>query len=503
MLDTVADPVLSRRVFAHQGGVARASSGFVVSTRTLTTVASLVVIGVTSALLITGRSAVLALAFPAMAVALGALLLFTDPGRYMACVLWLWMLSPFIRRVVDAQNGWNAQSPILLAPMLVSALCVVDLVRYAPRLRRMAALPFVLALVSLVGGVVSGLFVSPPLLVLYAGLSWSAPLLLGLYIAIHPERHDQFSRAIVRALIAGVVVLGLYGIAQFLAPAIWDRLWMVNSRMDSIGVPQPLRVRVFSTMNAPGPLGQFLSAALLILLAHRSPLKWPAISMGVASLLLSLARSAWLGFGVGFAMVILLAPRTRRTALGMTAVVAIVLLAIGSPPLPPSADTMRHTIATRLTSMSDLSMDVSFRARRYLIPAVLADIEERPLGRGLGSTLVGGGTRGSASSRLADQGLYLDNGVLESLLVLGWLGGVLFLSSAAGVVVMAFRVVRRRRTGFGYLAAAVALLTQVVSGTMFAGVGGGMFWMAAGMALTVGTVRVDGERMQGTSGGSA
>jgi hypothetical protein len=201
-------------------------------------------------------------------------------------------------------------------------------------------------------------------------------------------------------------------------------------------------------------------------------------------------------------MVILLAPRTRRTALGVTAVVAVVLLAIGSPPLPPSADTMRHTIATRLTSMNDLSMDVSFRARRYLIPAVLADIEERPMGRGLGSTLVGG-TRGSASSRLADQGLYLDNGVLESLLVLGWLGGVLFLSSAAGVVVMAFRVVRRRRTGFGYLAAAVALLTQVVSGTMFAGVGGGMFWMAAGMALTVGTARVDGARMQGTSGGSA
>jgi hypothetical protein len=95
---------------------------------------------------------------------------------------------------------------------------------------------------------------------------------------------------------------------------------------------------------------------------------------------------------------------------------------------------------------------------------------------------VGGGARGSASSRLADQGLYLDNGILEIFLVLGWIGGALFLASASGVALAAFLAVRRRHAGVGYLAAAVALLAQVVSGTMFAGVGGAMFWMSAALA---------------------
>ena len=249
-------------------------------------------------------------------------------------------------------------------------------------------------------------------------------------MAVHPERHQRYHRAIVRTLGVGVVLIGIYGLAQFVSPAIWDRLWMTNSQMNSIGTPVPFQVRVFSTLNAPGPLAQFLTAALLILLARRTAWKWPGVVLGMSVLLLSLARSAWLGFVIGFALLLTLAPnRIRRTALTVIAGGTVVLLTLGVVPLRGAPEAMRRTVTTRVTSMSDLSMDDSFRARQYLIPAVIADIEARPLGSGLGATLVGG-ARGTASSRLADQGLFLDNGVLEILLVLGWFGGVLFLGSA-------------------------------------------------------------------------
>ncbi len=446
-------------------------------------------VGTTLLLLATRRTGLLALGFPAMATAVGLLLLFAAPARFVAFALWLWMLSPFIRRVVDEQNGWNPQNPILLAPLLVCGLALLDVVHLAPRLRRPEAVPFVLAFVALVGGVVVGLFLSPPTLVLYAALSWTAPLLLGLHVVIHPEHHRRYHRAIVQSLGFGVVLLGLYGIAQFLAPTLWDRLWMINSRMDSIGQPLPLRVRVFSTMNAPGPLAQFLSAGLLILLAVRSTLKGPGVVAGLVVFLLSLARSAWLGFAVGFvALVVLAEARTRQTLFWILALVSVVLLTISTAPLPPEMASMRETIGRRLTTIGDLSMDDSFRARRYLVPAVLADIGEHPLGNGLGATLVGG-ARGSASSRLADQGLYLDNGVLEVLLVLGWGGGVIFLLSAGGALWMSLRTVRAHDAGVGYLAGATALLAQVVGGTIFSGVGGAMFWLAVAMAMTVGAGR--------------
>lgn len=455
-----------------------------VPTAALSLGGSLLMVGVTASLLVTHHSAVLTLAFPAMAVVLGAWLLFTDPARYVAFTLWLWMLSPFVRRVVDAQNGWNQQNTILLAPLLVCALAAFDAFYHLPRLTRVVALPFVIGVACVLGGVLVGLFLTPPTLVLYAALSWIAPLLLGLHVAIHPEHREAYHRAVTRTLIVGIVAMGIYGVAQFVTPAEWDRLWMINSRMDSIGEPLPLRVRVFSTMNAPGPLAQFLTVALLIVLGLRSSLKWPTLAAGLLLLLMSLARSAWLGFVVGVVLLLVVAPRqARRGAIALVGGGVLALTLAASAPLPTALASMRHTIATRLTTIGDLSMDNSFRARRYLIPAVLGDIATQPLGSGLGSTLVGG-ARGRATARLADQGLYLDNGILEVFLVFGWFAGLLFLASAAAAGWLAWRGTRGREAGYGYLAGAAALFAQVVGATIFTGVGGAMLWLATAMAMT-------------------
>ena len=67
------------------------------------------------------------------------------------------------------------------------------------------------------------------------------------------------------------------------------------------GTPEPLGIRVFSTMNSPGPFANVLLAGLLILLTNENFSARPRLrAVGYLSfLLLSLVRSAWIGWFLG------------------------------------------------------------------------------------------------------------------------------------------------------------------------------------------------------------
>ena len=73
-----------------------------------------------------------------------------------------------------------------------------------------------------------------------------------------------------------LLLLGGYGIFQYLDPPSWDRDWMINSAMDSIGEPEPLMVRVFGTLNAPGVYGLWIAALLVLSFAFHCGLTMPA-----------------------------------------------------------------------------------------------------------------------------------------------------------------------------------------------------------------------------------
>ena len=58
---------------------------------------------------------------------MGIILYLIHRGQYVSFVIWLYMITPFVRRVVDYQAGYQDVSMVTLAPQLaatVSLFCV-------------------------------------------------------------------------------------------------------------------------------------------------------------------------------------------------------------------------------------------------------------------------------------------------------------------------------------------------------------------------------------------
>jgi hypothetical protein len=203
------------------------------------------------------------LAFPPLALLVGLLLYFKRPTTYLGFTLWIWMLTPLIRRMSDFQGGFQAVSILLIAPLAVTAISALSLVRHARQIDARVLLPlFVITAVTVYGffrGALNGGLAAAAL----ALANWILPVIFAIHVLIMPEAALDKARAMLRAMVFGGAVIGLYGIVQFVLLLPWDSNWMTESGLASIGAPYPFLVRVFSTLNTPGPFAQFVGAASL------------------------------------------------------------------------------------------------------------------------------------------------------------------------------------------------------------------------------------------------
>jgi hypothetical protein len=432
-------------------------------------------------LLVGGLGGVMRYAFPAGAVVTGALLCRTSAPAFLAFAWWIWFLTPGVRRIIDYQAGWAAMNLVSLTPLLVSGLVGFSLFRRLPRLRWRALQPFNLIAISLLYGYVVGIARIGFSAATYTLLLWMVPLLLGLYLAMHPERYDENRDALERTFSWGLLVLGGYGIAQFLAPLPWDRSWMLNSRMGVIGVPEPFQVRVFSLLNSPGVLAPVLAAGILLLFSGRHRLRIPAMSLATVALLLSLVRSTWLGAVMGMAVLLAYTPLRgwRRPAIGLTALGVALSIAMASAPTE-SVQPIVEAVRNRVESLTDLSQDDSYNGRARLLEMHLASIATSPLGRGLGSTGEGARLEATGEGRVV-----FDNGVLELFHNLGWYGGTAF---TLGLIWLLAALVRRSGAPgdpfpIGARAAIATLLFQTLAGNAFVGATGAALWCCLGLVI--------------------
>jgi hypothetical protein len=415
---------------------------------------------------VAGKPQLLRIALPAFAAVVGWLLYSSRPVAYVSYSLWVWFLTPFVRRFVDWHFGFIEPNFVLLAPFLVSGISIFALMPSTNRHKERIPVAFVLCGIAIFYGFVVGMLLHPSAETFFGLVNWLCPMLFGLHLYLNWPQYEQYQAVIARTFVLALLILGLYGIFQFFSPPAWDRYWLENVKADSFGRPEPLEVRVWSTMNSPGPFANTMMAGLLLLLVIRVPLKLPSAIAGYLSLLLSVVRTAWLSWIVGFLLIL----KHGNPRVIVRLLLSILLLVACLVPLA-NDPRVATVIGDRFTTFTDLGHDASFGARLDMYKILIHDAANTPFGLGLRNLEV-------------SRDMAVDSGILTLIFSLGWLGSSLFLT---GVLCLFFwgERIRNSTDEFNRAAKAItfAILAQLIAGDVFVNVTGAIFWIFAAMYL--------------------
>jgi len=362
---------------------------------------------------------------------------------------------------------------MLAAPYLATLVCAPTLFQSAATWKKRASLPFILGLACATYGLLVGMLALPKKFVLVSSLGWFSPLIFGFFILVKmsddPNREDYIV-SLRKTFFWGTLIMGVYGVVQYFVAPAWDVLWMTEAQMGSIGSPEPLQLRVFSTMNGPGALAFTLLAGLILLIGQRGILPLLVSGTGYASLLLSSVRAAWVAFVLA---VILLAIKERRYA-GKLVIAAVVLCAcLGVGML---LEPVRELVQTRILTFTDLQNDTSAQERQDGYKQMMNYAAEEPLGTGLGTLDANFNGKTSLGTR--------DSGIWEILLSLGWVAGSIFFV-ALGLLIWSSWSLPLPRTPTTVAAGAIviALLSQLPLGSIMLGSSGCLIWMFGAIAM--------------------
>jgi hypothetical protein len=422
-----------------------------------------------------GLAAPLRVVYAIAAVAIGAYLERRDTPRYVSFVIWLWFLSPLVRRLADLQGGWQDPSLVLLTPYLVTALSVPPLLRGLLRPERRSALRvagvgvFAIAGVGVAIGIPAGMLIGPSTAALET-LNWFLPLCFGWYIATRDVPAHRIEAAVATTFVTAALVAGAYGLYQFTRPPLWDINWMQRSGMTTIGRPEPFAVRVFGPMHSPGVFGAYLVIALVLWLARpRAPGMLAAGVAGVA-LLLSQVRSAWLALAIATLLVVGSLTVAQRIRMAMLAVAAVAL----AGPLLFTPE-MRELVNSRVATMERLDDDESAVARVIGHQLALEFVADHPLGAGIGQ----------ADPKMEQYISMRDSVVASSLVQFGLFGTLLYVGALCGLTWLLWTYNRHAASiqGVALASAGLGLLASSWFSVVTAGPIGVSLWMIAGLAI--------------------
>lgn len=408
--------------------------------------------------------------FPLGSLAIGLFLYRRTPVLYVGFTWWLTFLGPCLRRLIDYQSGQLTYGPWTLTPVLVASISGLTLVRYLPRSYKLGGLPFLLCLGSVIYGFLIGLGQNSANGAVNNLLSWASPILFGFHLFINWRDYPQLRQSFQRTFLWGVLVMGVYGIFQYLIAPEWDRFWLENIDTTSFGKPEPLGIRVVSTMESPQGFASVMGAGLLFLFANQGNLRFPAAGVGYLTFLLSLARSAWLGWFAGLLAFI----PSLKPQLQMRLIVSIIVATIFVVPLV-TLEPFTTVISPRLETLTNLEEDRSLQSRSEGYNELLGLALANPLGKGLGYT-----TNNDIYSIGSN-----DSGILSMLFTLGWFGTISYLSGILLLFFKLFQSPEGRSDTFVSAVRAIALGTaaQFGANVVTAGSLGLVLWGCLGMGL--------------------
>lgn len=414
----------------------------------------MLIVGTATSLLV-GLSSILNLAFPAGALAVGVFLYFKHPLLYVGFTWWIWLLTPLVRRFADYQSrSFTDPSPILLAPYLVTFISLLTVLRHLPYLHRRGGLPFIVAMFGLLYGFSVGLVQRDLTPAVIGLLDWLTPVLFGFHLFTHWRDYPSYRQNTQRVFIYAVLLLGIYAIYQYLTLPAWDEFWMMNAPINSIGRPEALQFRAWSTLNSGEPFAAFMAVALLLIFSYQGTLSLPTMLVGYVSFLLTMVRTAWGGWFLGLLFLLSsVKPRLQIRFLMLLSIIVLVLI-----PLAGMED-FSERITERIETFSNLEADPSANTRKSTYQRLFSSALLSFFGGGIG-------------------GPRHDSNFLSLLLDLGWFGTIFYGSGLLIILITCFQNSNIRFDPFlaAVQAAIVSILVRVPFNSSFLGMSGILLW---------------------------
>lgn len=421
----------------------------------------------TAFFLLVGFSSILQILFPILSVTVAIFLYFRYPILYLGFNWWVWFISPFISRMVEYQNGWTNPEfrLIILTPYLTTLVTSISFFRYLPKNSKEDEFPFVLAFLATLYSLLIGLIKNISIFeVLERFLSWTIGIFLGFHLCVNWKDYPKYRRNTKNTFAWSAMVMGVYGIVQYIIPIKWDQFWLKNSEnlLNCCGWPDPWNIRVWSTLNYPFTFAYSMQACLIVLLTSKGAFSSGSSLMGFMALLLSRVRGAWMGCLIGvvaFASSLKFRARIRL-------LIAISCVGLGLYFLS-NIDQFSSAVITRLQTLSNVQGDRSLQVRSSIYTALFDEVVSEFIGRGMGSSKI------------------IDAGILDVIATLGWLGCIPYIISVVLVFFSVFKSTKIELDSFVYAARSISLsiLTTLPFNNSLMLLPGVLFWGFLGMAV--------------------
>lgn len=412
---------------------------------------------------------------PVFSFGLGVYLHRRFPSYYIALVCWLFFLIPLVRRLIEFRMSSTTASFVMVAPFLA---CFAGLgifrntdphIFFSPDLRSWVYVMFAIFYSTLVG-----VLQNSPVAVVQDVFGWTAPICVAFYIYAQREHAPELLDSLRSSFLYGTLLMSLYGLYQFFFLAPWDAFWMENSTLNSIGVPEPMQVRVFSTMNTPQPLADFLICGVFLGMISKQRIRFLVIPLGLLVTTLTMSRSSWICGVIG--IIVMSLSFTSRQRIQLVILLLLCGAALGVAFQVPEANQL---LTRRFESFSNLHEDASVNDRVASQREAIAAFESSPfgLGMGAGSHIKNDGPSYGIPPQQIEIG---DNGIEEILLSFGWCGSIIFIIGFGGAV---FSSLRSSRDGelLSLKALLIGMVFQIPVMGVFPGASGFLIWSAIGL----------------------
>ncbi len=230
-----------------------------------------------------------------------------------------------------------------------------------------------------------------------------------------------------------------------------------------LGKPEPLGLRVWSTMNSPLHFATVMIPGTILLFIGQGRSRIPGVVLGILSLLLTTVRTAWGGWMVSLvALLGFLKGIVQMRFIAMLLVIAILVVPLST------VEPFAQVIQSRLTTLTNVGDDQSAQDRAGLYALMIEDALKEFIGKGNGT--------------LAP----IDSGVLEMILTLGWLGSIPYVG---GLLLLFYSLFQGSKSStsdrFASATRAIAFgfVPMLAGSNVIVGISGMVFWGFLGLEM--------------------